>query len=93
MSFSRLLIWLVALSSYGALTYVTWGWFTGTPIGAAGIGFYFAIFLGAPCLVGHAGQLWRKNLLVGTTRIEAIVCAAFPIVVLIFLAILGMSHR
>lgn len=82
MSFSRLLIWLLAFASYGAFAYVAWSWFTGTPIGALGIGFYFAIFLGTPCLVGHAGHLWRKNLLLGATRFEAAICIAFPISVL-----------
>ncbi|MDP9918958.1 hypothetical protein J2W24_004627 [Variovorax boronicumulans] len=93
MSIQRSFIWLVAFASYGTLAYVTWGWFTGTPIGVTGIGFYFAIFFGAPCLVGHAGHLWRKNLLLGTTRFEAAICAIFPIAVLSFGAIAMLVNR
>lgn len=82
MSIQRSFIWLVAFTSYGALACVAWGWITGAPIGVAGIGLYMAIFVGAPCLVGHAGYLWRKNLLLGTNRFEAAICFAFPVAVL-----------
>jgi len=82
LSIQRSFIWSVVFSSYGALACVAWSWITGAPIGAAGLGLYIAIFVGTPCLVGHAGYLWRKNLLHGATRFEAAICIVFPISVL-----------
>ena len=81
--FERIFVWPVIFVSYGALfeasvQVVSGGWSGGTLISLL-----FAVSVGVPVLFGYAGYLWRKNLLTGAARWEALICAVYPILLLI----------
>lgn len=83
MFFERLLIWPTLLISYAAVAAATAHVFFGSWSTFATFGLFFAIFIGAPSLVGYAGYLWRKNLLYGFARFEAAVCVLMPFLLLL----------
>ena len=79
---SRVMVWPVAGLSYASLLVAAAHWLTDTWSGLATLGLFFAVVFGAPALAGYAGYLWRKNLLRGNTRWEALACGAFPLLLL-----------
>jgi hypothetical protein len=84
MIFERSIIWPLIAASYavlgGALFHAVFGGWSGIVT----LGLLFAIPIGVPSLVGYAAYLWRKNLLIGFARWEALICVLYPIVLLAF---------
>lgn len=83
MAVQRLFLWPIVLICYGTLLGALFHWIAGGWSGIVTLGFIFAIPIGVPSLVGYAGYLWRKNLLVGFARWEAIVCLAYPLLLVL----------
>ena len=79
-------MWPVLAASYGALLAALAHALLGNWSGAASVGMFFAIFVGAPSLTGYAGYLWRKRLLLGWVKVEAALCAAFPVAPVLLVA-------
>ena len=82
---TRLFVWPILAASYRALIAATIHTLVGNWSGAASLGMLFAVFVGTPTLVGYAGYLWRKNVLVGLARIEAALCVMLPIAILLLI--------
>lgn len=83
MAIERLFVWPLLAVGYGSLFAALFHWLTDSWSGAASLGMLFSIAIVAPSVVGYAGYLWRKDLLQGTRRWEAAVCAAFPVATLL----------
>ena len=90
---SRIVVWPVVLASYAALSAALIHWLTDTWSGAASLGIGFAIFLGAPSSAGYAGYLWWKYPMQGFIKLEAAVCAALPVSVVLLWALVTYVGR
>jgi len=93
MTRERIFIWPVLLVSYAALFAAAMHALFGNWSGAASLGLFFAIFVGAPSLGGYAGYLWRKKLIQGWVKAEAALCAAIPIVVVLPIASVALVGK
>ena len=92
----RLIVWPSVVVSYGALTcglaHVLFGGWSAFDT----FGLLFAIVIGAPILVGYAGNLWIKNRLYGFALFEAVVCVLMPAFILLlglFIINFGGHHN
>jgi hypothetical protein len=77
------ILWLILAICYGSLIAAIAHWYSDTWSGAATLGIGFSVIIGAPGSLGNAGYLWRKNMLVGLFRWEALPSAAFPALLLL----------
>lgn len=93
MTIERLLVWPLLAIGYGSVFAAFAHWLTDTWSGAASLGLLFSLVFVAPSVVGYAGRLWCKNLLQGTRRWEAAVCAAFPVSILLLAGCVAMVGR
>jgi len=82
MFIERLFVWPVIFVSYCVLATTVLHVISGEWLGVTSVGLLFAIPVGVPVLFGYAGSLWRKDLLVGAVRWEALICAIYPILLL-----------
>jgi len=83
MFFERLFIWPMLVISYAALSVASVHVFFGGWSAFATLALLFAIFIGAPSLLGYVGYLGRKNRLRGSVRYEAAACAFMPMALLL----------
>jgi hypothetical protein len=81
-SIVRIVVWPIAAASYLAAVAALVHWLSGTWSGAASMGMWFAVFVGAPSLVGYAGSIWWRKRAHGLERVEVAVGFAFPVVLL-----------
>lgn len=89
----RLIIWPILLMSYATLLAAAMHTLLGNWSGAASLGMFFVIFVGAPFLASYAGYLWRKKLMHGWVRAEAALCAAIPVLVFLLFASVTLFGR
>jgi hypothetical protein len=80
----RVFMWPLIAASYAVLVGLLFHAVFGGWSGAVTLGLLFAIPIGVPSLVGYAAYLWRKNLLIGFARLEAVICVLYPILLLAF---------
>lgn len=90
---SRFVVWPVVLGSYAALSAALLHWLTDTWSGAALLGVGFAIFLGAPSSAGYAVHLWWKYPMQGFIKLEAAVCAALPVSIVLLWGLVAYAGR
>ena len=90
---SRLIVWPVVIASYAAVLASLAHWMTDTWSGAASFGVGFAVFLGAPSAAGYAGHLWWKYPLRGSIKVEALLCAALPVSIVVLWAAVTLVGR
>lgn len=93
MLLNRVVVWPVIALSYGSVAMALLHSVGGNWSGAASLGLFFSVLIGVPTLAGYAGHLWRKNLLHGLARYEALVCAAFPVVLLLLVGFVLIANR
>jgi hypothetical protein len=93
MNATRIVIWPVLLISYAAVFAAAVHAILGNWSGAASLGMFFAVFVGAPSLAGYAGYLWRKKLIHGWVKTEAALCAAVPVAILLLLAAVALLGK
>ncbi|MEO5595750.1 MAG: hypothetical protein ABIQ97_01180, partial [Lysobacteraceae bacterium] len=80
----RIFLWPILLAFYVELGLLVHSSVTKRASGFVSVGFLLALMIGVPTLVGYAGYFWRKNLLHGIARWEALACVAFPILLIAF---------
>ena len=90
---SRVVIWPVILLAYAVLVVAAAHWLTDTWSGLASIGMGTAVIFCMPSMVGYAGYLWRKNMIVGFAKFEAIACAMYPVLVVALWALVTNVGR
>jgi hypothetical protein len=93
MLFERIFIWPIILISYGALFGASLQLISGELSGNILLGLLFAVSVGVPVFFGYAGYLWRKNLLLGAVRWEALICAVYPMLLLIVAGAFIMARK